>query len=166
MRRYVAEPSDRPPWVLYWLQAIGPTLRHPRSLLKEMTTAQLRIIAKVRQVWKLIDWQTVGEIVWEGLKLTIALTIVCGMYTVEGTIKSYNWIQPRLANLLQHPQQTITKGPAFLYAESMDSLFVGNVTIGQKWVIKVALIWDNLMMFVDDTRETVTAAYIRRQRMI
>lgn len=136
------------------------------SLYRIMTYSQLRFIANIRKIWKLIDWQTVGEIVWEGLKLTIALTIVCGMYTVEGTIKSYNWLQPRLANLLQHPVQTITKGPAFLYAESMNSLFVGNATIGQKWVIKATLIWDDLMMLVDDARETVTAAHIRGQLMI
>lgn len=138
----------------------------PRSLPKEMTTAQLRFIANIRKIWKLIDWQTVGEIVWEGIKVTVAIAIVCGIYAMQGTIKSYNWLQPRLANLLQHPVQTITKGPAFLYAESMDSLFVGNATIGQKWVIKATLIWDDLMMFVDDARETVTAGYIRRQRMI
>ena len=131
-----------------------------------MTYSQLRLIAKVRKVWKLIDWQEVSEIVYEGLKLAVAVTIVCGMYAVEGTIKSYNWLQPRIAKLLQHPMQTIKEGPAILYDESMDSLFTGNVTIGQKWIIKVYLIWDDLMMFVDDARETTAAAYIRRQRMI
>jgi hypothetical protein len=102
-----------------------------------MTYSQLRLIAKVRQVWRMIDWQTVGEIVWQGLKLAVAISIVCGMYTIEGVQKSYNWIQPRLAKLLQHPVQTITKGPAFLYVECIDSMVKGTATIGERIVIRI-----------------------------
>lgn len=110
----------------------------PRSLHRIMTTAQLRIIAKFRQVWKLIDWQEVSEIVWEGLKLTIATIIVCAMYSSEGTIKAYKWVAPRLANLLQHPAKTIKEGPDILYAESIESILKGQATVGERIVIRIA----------------------------
>ena len=180
MCRYVTEPWDGSHDRLHWHQANEPTVIP--SLLRMMTRSQLRILATLRRVWRLIDWQTVGEIAWEGLKLTIALTIVCGMYTAEGVQKSYNWLQPRLANLLQHPQQTITKGPAFLYAECVEAtLFSDNATIGQKIIVTVVAeyqhftdnVWDfveeikyNFSEFVKTIQETVTVFYIQGQRMI
>lgn len=108
------------------------------SLHRMMTTPQLRILANVRRVWRLINWQIVGETVWEGIKMTVALAIVAGMYTWEGTVKSYNWLQPRIANLLQHPMQTITKGPSFLYGECLEAcLFSDDSTILQRMIVTV-----------------------------
>lgn len=147
-----------------------------------MTTAQLRFIAKIRQVWNLIDWQEVSEIVRDGLIMTVALTIVCVRYAMEGIIKSYNWLQPRIANILQHPVQTLQNGPNILYAECVEAtLFSDNATIGQKIIVTVVAeyqhftdnVWDfvgeikyNFSEFIKTIQQNVSAFNLQVQRMI
>jgi hypothetical protein len=96
-----------------------------------------------------VDWKEVQFIVTEGLKITIALMITIGIYVVEGTISSYKWLSPRLANLLQHPYQTIIQGPAILYGESLPPMMIGTPTIGEKYVIKIGSFVYTLIGYID-----------------
>ena len=149
MCRYVTEPWDGSHDRLHWHQANGSTVTP--SLLRMMTTAQLRLIATLRRVWRLIDWKDVSAIVWHGLKVTVALAIVAGMYTAEGITTTYQWLQPRIANLLQHPVQTVTKGPAILYAESLESvLFYDDSTMLQRLIVTAASEWQTMVENISD----------------
>ena len=121
------------------------------SLLRMMTRSQLRILANVRRIWRMVDWREVCSIVRDGLIVTLALVIVCSSYIAQGTIKTYIWIAPRLANLLQQPVQTVTKGPAILYAESLESvLFYDDSTMLQRLIVTAASEWQTMVENISD----------------
>ena len=86
-----------------------------------LTFRQLRAIATIRRVWRMIDWLTVAAV-------AIAGAIALAFYTVRGIRATYRWIQPRLALLLQHPGQTLRHGPTAVYCESVGAVLTGTST--------------------------------------
>lgn len=107
-------------------------------------------IKNIKSVYNQINWKEVQSIVYEGLKITLALMITIGIYIVEGTISTYKWMQPRLANLLQHPYQTVKNGPAILYNESLESMMIGTPTVGEKYIIKIGTFIYNVIRIIEE----------------
>ena len=99
-------------------------------------TAFISIISRAEDILSSIDWAEVKYIVWEGIKGFVALMILVSLYTVEGVKSFYQWAQPRLANLLQHPQQTIKNGPALVLTESWESVAENTATPVQFFIVK------------------------------
>lgn len=131
------------------------------------------IVSRTEDILSQIDWQEVKHIVWEGVKGFVALIILASLYIVEGVRSFYKWTQPRLANLLQHPQQTIKNGPALVIIEAWESVADGNATPLQRIIVR-----GNMMVFhytnlfsrkVNNIRQTLTVgniiAWAKVQRM-
>lgn len=117
-------------------------------------TAFVSIISHAEDIFNSIDWQEVRYIVWEGVKGFVALTILAAIVTVEYTVAAYKWLQPRLANLLQHPQQTIQNGPIALYDESLLAVMLGQATIGEKYIVRAGAFF---ILTVETVKVTTTA---------
>jgi hypothetical protein len=111
-------------------------------------------INSIKSAYNQINWKEVQHIVTEGLKIFIALVITFSIYAVEGTISTYKWMQPRLAMLLQHPYQTVAKGPAVLYNESVEALMIGTPTVGEKAIIKVGTFIYNVIRIIEEFNYT------------
>jgi hypothetical protein len=91
------------------------------TLTLTLTFRQLRSIATVRRIWRMVDWLTVAAVAIAG---AIALVVM----TVRGIRATYGWAQPRLAALLAHPGQTLRHGPAAVYCESVGAVLTGTAT--------------------------------------
>lgn len=108
------------------------------------------IVSRIEQIFDTINWKEVAVIVNLGLRSFVTLTILAILYTMEGTVKVYNWTFPRLALLLQHPVQTIKNGPELLYTESIESLIQGNATAADKVIIYIGTSVDFILQFVSE----------------
>lgn len=94
------------------------------------------LVSHAERIWALLDWAEIRRIIRDGLCAFIAGCILVALYTVEGVRSFYQWAQPRLANLLQHPQQTIKNGPALLLTEAWESVAENTATPLQRIIVR------------------------------
>ena len=106
----------------------------PRSF--GIMTRFVSIVSRIEQALGMINWQEVRYIISNGLRAFVALCILTVLYTVEGISSFYRWAQPRLANLLQHPGQTIKNGPALVITEAWESVADNTATPVQFFIVK------------------------------
>lgn len=138
MCRHVTDLADPAPDRLKYRSGDGPSPHSPRHL-KQMDrnfTRFVSIVSIAEDIFSQIDWQEVKYILWQGIKGFIALAILVSLYTVEGVRSFYKWTQPRLSNLLQHPQQTIKNGPASVRTEAWESVADGSANALQRVIVR------------------------------
>jgi len=111
-------------------------------------------VSHAERIWAELDWAEIRRIIRDGAVAFIALTILVAVYTVEGVKSTYRWLQPRLANLLEHPVQAVTNGPVALYNESLLALFLGQATIGEKYIVRIGAF---VILTVETVKVTSTA---------
>lgn len=138
MLTYVTDPADPSPDRLEYRSGDGPSLHSPRQIqtMSRNFDRFVSIVSRAEDILSQIDWEEVVHIVWEGLKGFVALVVLVALYTVEGVKAFYSWAQPRLACLLQHPQQTIKNGPALVITEAWESVAENNATPAQFFIVK------------------------------
>ena len=120
-------------------------------------------LSKFRSFVSLIDWELVGNLVAEGLKVFVAGIILVVIYTGEGIIATYKWLQPRLAQFLQHPGHTINNGPMAVYNESLEAVLVKKANNVQRFVV---IVGSTILLGIDtigEIRENLNTLGIKIQ---
>ena len=104
--------------------------------MNNATIRAIAILSRLEQGWQSLNWDEIRRIVRDGLCAFIAGCILVTLYTVEGIRSFYQWAQPRLAKLLQHPQQTIKNGPTLVITEAWECVADGSATPLQRIIVR------------------------------
>lgn len=159
MLRIVTEPSDPGDGVLYYGNRGGPLYIPPSRTPNQMNSIArfVSAVSLTERFVRELDWADIRSTVSEGLRIILALAIVAGIYAYEGTVAVYNWAQPRLAGMLQHPGQTIIQGPVIVYAEAVENVLRGDSTPIQRWMVSVVSTIENVVDSVQQWNENLIA---------
>ena len=108
----------------------------------------MKTYQQFRSILAMIDWDLVGNLVAEGLKVFVAGIILFCIYSAEGIISTYKWLQPRLAQFLQSPIKVVKNGPMAVYTESVEAVLIKESTIAQRFIVstgsKILMVLDTI----------------------